>query len=86
MHIIAHLDRHGNIIYEGRADSLIVRGYLAILITALSGMKPQEIVQHAEKEVMRFTSETNITVSMIQSRANAFSNVFKKMIKLAGAL
>ena len=64
--------------YEGYADSVIVKGYLSILIKALSGLKKEDISK-TEELVEKFANDIDIKASLTPSRANAFGNIFKTM-------
>ncbi|MFP4117681.1 MAG: SufE family protein [Candidatus Woesearchaeota archaeon] len=64
--------------YTGKADAMIVKGYLAILIKALSGLKPEEVLK-SESLIERFTETTDVKASLTPSRANAFSNIYRTM-------
>jgi len=70
------------IYFNGYADSLIVRGYLAILIEALSGLILDDVI-NSMKIVEKFANDIDITSSLSFSRANAFSNIYTEMLKRA---
>ena len=73
-----HID--GDVIrFRGSSESHIVRGYLAILVEALSGLTPRDLVTHSEAAVSEFAERTNIRASLTPSRANAFGNIYKLM-------
>ncbi len=61
--------------FQGDSDAQITKGLLAMLINALSGLSPVEIVQLTPD----FIKETQLDVSLTPSRANGFYNIFKKM-------
>ena len=65
--------------FHGDSDAQITKGLLAMLITALDGLSPSEIVQLTPD----FIKETQLDVSLTPSRANGFYNIFKTMQKKA---
>jgi len=83
VYITADLE-DGKVAYQGDSDAQITKGLLAMLITALDGLTPQEIVQLTPD----FIKETQLDVSLTPSRANGFYNIFKMMqrkaLQLAG--
>ena len=74
VYITADLD-NGQVAYQGDSDAQITKGLLAMLITALNGLTPEEIVQLTPD----FIKETQLDVSLTPSRANGFYNIFKMM-------
>lgn len=68
--------RDGGVYYNGHTDSQIVRGFLAIMVEAFSGLSPREIVQESEECINRFLLSTNIKATLTPTRANAFSNIY----------
>ncbi|MEL6778962.1 MAG: SufE family protein [Cyanobacteria bacterium J06597_16] len=78
VYITASLDG-GKVAFQGDSDAQITKGLLAMLITALSGLSPTEIVQLTPD----FIKETQLDVSLTPSRANGFYNIFKMMQKKA---
>ncbi|MEL6350695.1 MAG: SufE family protein [Cyanobacteria bacterium J06627_28] len=69
----------GKVSYQGDSDAQITKGLLAMLIIALEGLSPAEIVQLTPD----FIKETQLDVSLTPSRANGFYNIFKMMQKKA---
>ena len=65
--------------FQGDSDAQITKGLLAMLITALDGLSPSEIIQLTPD----FIKETQLDVSLTPSRANGFYNIFKTMQKKA---
>ncbi|MEL7332562.1 MAG: SufE family protein [Cyanobacteria bacterium J06560_2] len=65
--------------FRGDSDAQITKGLLAMLINALNGLSPAEIVQLTPD----FIKETQLDVSLTPSRANGFYNIFKTMQKKA---
>ena len=65
--------------FQGDSDAQITKGLLAMLIAALDGLSPGEIVQLTPD----FIKETQLDVSLTPSRANGFYNIFKTMQKKA---
>ena len=66
------------VIYLGKSDALIVKGYLSLLITALSGLSPEDVLK-TEEIVNDFVKNTDVKASLTPSRANAFGNIYKMM-------
>jgi cysteine desulfuration protein SufE len=75
---IAAEEKEGRIIYKGSADAMIVRGYVSILIKALSGL-PKEDIKNTDELIETFVEDTDVKASLTPSRANAFGNIFKMM-------
>ena len=73
---ISAKEKNGRIFYTGSADALTVKGYLSILIKAISGLKKEDI-QRTEEYVNNFIDNTDIKASLTPSRANAFGNIYK---------
>lgn len=65
--------------FKGDSDAQITKGLLAMLINALSGLSPSEVVALTPD----FIKETQLDVSLTPSRANGFYNIFKLMQKKA---
>ncbi|MGB5914555.1 MAG: SufE family protein [Phormidesmis sp.] len=61
--------------FQGDSDAQITKGLLAMLINALNGLSPIEIIQLTPD----FIKETQLDVSLTPSRANGFYNIFKMM-------
>ncbi|MGC1310099.1 MAG: SufE family protein [Phormidesmis sp.] len=78
VYITAELE-DGKVMYHGDSDAQITKGLLAMLMTALNGLSPAEIVQLTPD----FIKETQLDVSLTPSRANGFYNIFKMMQKKA---
>lgn len=78
VYITANLDED-KVRFQGDSDAQITKGLLAMLITALDGLAPTEIVQLSPD----FIKETQLDVSLTPSRANGFYNIFKTMQKKA---
>lgn len=65
--------------FQGDSDAQITKGLLAMLIIALDGLSPSEIIQLTPD----FIKETQLDVSLTPSRANGFYNIFKTMQRKA---
>ena len=68
------------IFLKGESNSLIVRGYITILIRALNGLSVFQIVQ-AKDDIEEFVKSTGLNVSMVASRASAFGNILKFIVE-----
>lgn len=73
----------GRLYYGGSSEAHIVRGYVAVLVNALSGLTPEEILSQTEAAIEAFAEGTNIRATLTPSRANAFGNIYKLMIAKA---
>lgn len=78
VYITAGLD-DDKVSFQGDSDAQITKGLLAMLINALNGLSPGEIVQLTPD----FIKETQLDISLTPSRANGFYNIFKMMQKKA---
>ncbi len=76
VYITASLNE-GKVTFQGDSDAQITKGLLAMLIEALGGLSPTEIL-HLTPD---FIKETQLDVSLTPSRANGFYNIFKTMQK-----
>ena len=75
---ISAKETDGRIYYKGFADSVIVKGYLSMLIIALSGLRKEDIPK-TENMLEEFAEKIDIKASLTPSRANAFGNIYKTM-------
>lgn len=75
----------GVVRYRGVSDAHVVRGYLAVLVQALSGLPPEVIIGESREAVERFARETDLKTSLTPNRANAFGNIYKLMVEKAAA-
>ncbi len=69
----------GRMVYGGSSEAHIVRGYVAILVQALSGLSPADILAFSQPVIEAFAEGTNIRATLTPSRANAFGNIYKLM-------
>ena len=72
----------GKLEFRGEADSLIVRGYVSILVEGLSGLPVDDVV-NAESWMPDFIKSARLNVSLTPSRSNAFFNIFTFMRRQA---
>jgi cysteine desulfuration protein SufE len=72
----------GKVVYQADSDAQITKGLVALLIKALNGLTPEEIITLTPD----FIKETQLDVSLTPSRANGFYNIFKTMQLKAQAL
>lgn len=82
VYIAAEL-KDGAVWYRGSADAHVVRGYVAVIIEALSGLAPEEIVESSREAVDAFVRETELKASLTPNRANAFGNIYALMVEHA---
>lgn len=83
---VAASAKDGTIEFRGSADSHVISGYLAILITGLSGLSPADVIEGARPIVQHFADTTNIRAALTPNRANAFGNIFELMVSHARAV
>lgn len=75
----------GRIYYRGVSDAHVVRGFLAVLVFALSGLSPEDVVAGTREAVERFARDIDLKASLTPNRANAFGNIYKLMVEKAAA-
>lgn len=80
VYVAAELTEDGAVVYRGESESHVVRGYLAVLVEALSGLPPEAIVSGSRDLVEQFARETDIKASLTPNRANAFGNIYELMV------
>ncbi len=76
---VAHEIRDGRIWFRGSSEAMVVRGYLSILIQALSGLTTDDLLQGSRPLVEHFGEATNIRANLTPSRANSFGNIYSMM-------
>ncbi|USN45301.1 MAG: SufE family protein [Candidatus Woesearchaeota archaeon] len=76
-YISVHVNQ-GRVSFKGASDALVVKGQLAILLHALTGLPPQDVLS-AKPLLESFVRESGIQKSMIRSRTNAFANMFARI-------
>jgi cysteine desulfuration protein SufE len=79
VYVIANLDEHGKVQFQGDSDSQLTKGLVAFLIMGMNGMTPTEVVQLDPN----FIQETGLQASLTPSRANGFYNIFQTFKKKA---
>jgi cysteine desulfuration protein SufE len=79
--VVAALEE-GKVMYRADSDAQITKGLVALLIKALNGLTPTEII-HLSPD---FIQDTHLDVSLTPSRANGFYNIFKTMQQKAQGL
>lgn len=72
----------GRLHWQGDSDALITKGLLALLITGLEGLTPQQVSGLDPS----FLAETGLQASLTPSRANGFLNILRMMQVQAAAL
>lgn len=65
--------------FRGVSDAHVIRGYLAVLCRALSGLAPEELLLESREAVERFARDTDLKASLTPNRANAFGNIYQLM-------
>jgi cysteine desulfuration protein SufE len=68
-------EKDGKIFFEADSDSTFVKGEIALLIRALSGQKPEDIV----KTDLTFIDKIGLRQHIAVSRANGLSSMIKQM-------
>ncbi len=78
--VYVYSERHDDCVhFQAYSDAQVIRGYLAILISGLDGLKIDDFLGHARQIVEAFARRTNIAASVTPTRANAFGNIFMLM-------
>lgn len=75
----------GGIKFYATSSSLIVKGYLVILLSALNGINKEDLIE-AEKLLEEFVVKNDLNKSIVPSRANVIGNIFSLMKKQANEL
>lgn len=75
----------GRVQYRGVSEAHVVRGYLAVLVHALSGLAPEDVIENTREAVETFAQDTDLKTSLTPNRANAFGNIYKLMVDKASA-
>ena len=70
----AHMD-NGLLIFEGDSDAILVKGIVALLIRALSGHTPQEIVNTE----LYFIDKIGLREHLSPTRSNGLAAMLKQM-------
>ena len=68
-------EKDGKIFFEADGDSTFVKGEIALLIRALSGQKPEDIV----KTNLDFIDKIGLRQHIAVTRANGLANMIKQM-------
>lgn len=71
--------------FYATSSSLIVKGYLVILLSALNGINKNDLIE-AEKLLEDFVIKNDLNKSIVPSRANVIGNIFSLMKKQASEL
>ena len=66
---------NGLVHFEANSDAIITKGIIALLIRALNGLKPEEIL-HAE---LKFIDEIGLEEHLSPTRANGLNSMIKQM-------
>src|SRR6185436_5184018 len=68
-------EKNGKVYFEADSDSTFVKGEIALLIKALSGRKPGEII-NAD---LKFIDEIGLRQHIAVTRANGLANMIRQM-------
>jgi cysteine desulfuration protein SufE len=68
-------EKDGRIFFEADSDSTFVKGEIALLIRALSGQKPEDIV----RTNLDFIDKIGLRQHIAVTRANGLANMIKQM-------
>ena len=68
-------EKDGKIFFEADSDSTFVKGEIALLIRALSGQRPEDIV----KTELGFIDKIGLRQHIAVTRANGLANMIKQM-------
>ena len=72
----------GRVQISGAAEALIVKGYVAILANALSGLTVADLAQ-TEPMIRDFILQSKISQSALPTRSNAFASVYEVILGLS---
>ncbi len=78
--ISAHNSERGTVTFTAFTESLVTKGYVAIIIHILNDLPKEEII-NSEEKIANFIKETQLDVSLVPTRTNAFGRVLKFMIE-----
>ena len=85
VYIIAE-KRDGRLFFKGYADSKLVQGQVAILLSILDGQLAEDIINNSKQQLDKFVDSTNMITSLSPSRQNAFGSMYEHAKKLANSL
>ena len=74
--------RDGKMFYKGTSDAAFVQGELSILVNAMSGRTPCEVVV-AGPQVHRFLKELKGIISLSMTRGEGFLGIYERMREIA---
>jgi cysteine desulfuration protein SufE len=69
--------------FKGFADSKLVQGQVAILLSIFDGQTADDIINNSKQYLDKFVSSTNIISSLSPSRQNAFGSMYEHAKQLA---
>ena len=72
--------KDGLVFYEGDSDAIIVKGLVSLMITVLSGQKPNDIVSAP----LAFIDTIGLSSHLAQTRSNGLRSMIKQMKLEAG--
>jgi cysteine desulfuration protein SufE len=78
--VVVTLGDDSRICIQAGAEALIVRGFIKILVDALSGLLVSDL-EYSQPLVKDFVQKTEIAQSMLASRANAFGNIYQSILQ-----
>ena len=81
VYVTAKLDGK-KVLFQGDADSQIVKGLVGVLVEGLSGLTPAQILQITPE----FIVDTGLNISLTPSRTNGFYQILKMMKIKASSL
>ncbi len=76
-------ENDGRMHFEAHSESMIVKGYVFLVISAFEGLKKLDLGVACDK-FEEFAKEAKLTESMISSRANAIGNIIRYIKEKAG--
>lgn len=71
--------------FSGSSDAHVVRGYLAVLVRAFSGLASADLAQGTRAMLEQFVKDTQLRATLTPNRANAFGNIYQLMVEHATA-
>ena len=68
-------EKDGKIYYEADSNTVITKGIVAMLISVLSGLTPQEVINHP----LNFIKEINLHEHLSSQRSNGLTAMIQQM-------
>lgn len=86
VHIEAELGDDHTLQFEGSSQSLIVKGFVFVLVDGFTGWSPRAFLERGQPLLDEFLESTRLGVATVPSRVNALGNIVLSMRKRAQQL